>query len=72
MQKADLRVPAAGGLPTLAEVWQAGWRDAHLGHVPDALLASRDRTTFLARLDAEPETLGAPVTAQVDRFDNAL
>ena len=68
MQKADLRVPAAGELPTLAEVW----RDAHLGHVPDALLACRDRATFLARLDAEPETLGAPVTAQVDRFDNAL
>ncbi|WP_327109682.1 hypothetical protein OHB12_17530 [Nocardia sp. NBC_01730] len=29
----------------IAEVWHHGWRDAHLGYVPDALLTVRPRRT---------------------------
>jgi GNAT superfamily N-acetyltransferase len=32
--------------PAVAEIWRRGWRDAHLGHVPDELLAARTDTSF--------------------------
>jgi GNAT superfamily N-acetyltransferase len=33
----------------VAEIWYRGWRDGHLGHVPDALLAARTRGSFESR-----------------------
>lgn len=30
----------------IAEIWHAGWRDGHLGRVPDDLLAVRTRESF--------------------------
>ena len=34
---------------TIAEIWRIGWRDAHLGNVPAALVAARTDESFLAR-----------------------
>jgi len=33
----------------LAELWHAGWRDAHLGHVPEELARARTEESFRAR-----------------------
>lgn len=30
----------------IATIWHDGWRDGHLGHVPDALVAVRTRESF--------------------------
>lgn len=32
--------------PEVARVWRAGWLDAHVGHVPDALMAERTESYF--------------------------
>jgi GNAT superfamily N-acetyltransferase len=34
----------------IAAIWHAGWRDGHLGHVPDALLPHRRLEHFRARV----------------------
>jgi len=36
----------------LAAIWHAGWRDGHLGHVPDELVAVRTPENFRARAAA--------------------
>jgi GNAT superfamily N-acetyltransferase len=33
----------------LAAIWQAGWRDGHLGLVPEDLVAARTKESFRAR-----------------------
>ena len=40
-------VPADG--PAVAAIWQAGWRDGHLGLVPDELLDVRTEVSFRTR-----------------------
>jgi GNAT superfamily N-acetyltransferase len=35
--------------PAVAEIWRTGWRDGHLGHVPDELLAARTDESFDVR-----------------------
>jgi ribosomal protein S18 acetylase RimI-like enzyme len=35
--------------PYVAEIWNAGWRDGHLGGVPDELVAARTRDSFHKR-----------------------
>jgi ribosomal protein S18 acetylase RimI-like enzyme len=32
--------------PAVAEIWRSGWRDGHLGHVPDELLTVRTDSSF--------------------------
>ncbi len=34
---------------TVAEIWRLGWRDGHLGHVPEELVAVRTPESFLTR-----------------------
>ncbi|MEU2123004.1 GNAT family N-acetyltransferase [Nocardia niwae] len=46
----------------VAEIWYHGWRDAHLGNVPDTLLAVRPRDSFDTRA---AERVGATVVATV-------
>ncbi|MCA2215042.1 GNAT family N-acetyltransferase [Jidongwangia harbinensis] len=47
---APLIRPATGAdAPQIATVWYAGWRDGHLGHVPDALVAVRTPESFRTR-----------------------
>ena len=33
----------------IAAIWRLGWRDAHLGHVPDELVVARTPESFLSR-----------------------
>jgi GNAT superfamily N-acetyltransferase len=60
----QLRPAATTDTAAIVDVWFTGWREAHLGHVPDALLAHRSEQTFRARL---PEILGTTTVAAVDR-----
>ena len=40
--------PSAPDVDEVAAVWYAGWRESHLGNVPDALLAHRSPERFRA------------------------
>jgi len=42
--------PADAG--RVAAIWQAGWRDGHLGHVPEELVAARTPENFRTRAAA--------------------
>ena len=44
-----LRPATPQDLPAIVEVWSAAWRDGHVGHVPDELLAVRDSAYFTAQ-----------------------
>jgi ribosomal protein S18 acetylase RimI-like enzyme len=35
--------------PAVAEIWRRGWRDGHLGNVPEELLAARTDSSFDTR-----------------------
>jgi GNAT superfamily N-acetyltransferase len=59
----QLRPAATTDTDAIVDVWFTGWREAHLGHVPDALLAHRSEQTFRDRI---PEILGATTVATVD------
>lgn len=59
-----LRPAAPGDAREIVDVWFTGWREAHLGHVPDALLAHRSEQTFRARI---PAIVGTTTVATVDR-----
>lgn len=58
-----LRAATPADVDVLAALWHAGWREAHLGHVPDALLAHRTLDAFRARL---PEILDTVTVAAAD------
>ena len=45
----DIRPATADDAAALVDIWHAGWHDAHRGHVPDALCATRDRGFFVER-----------------------
>lgn len=44
-----VRPAVAGDADAVAAIWYAGWRDGHLGHVPDALVAVRTEESFWTR-----------------------
>lgn len=41
-----IRPAESADAPEVARVWRAGWLDAHVGHVPDALMAERTESYF--------------------------
>jgi GNAT superfamily N-acetyltransferase len=45
----DLRPATAADAARVAAIWEQGWRDAHLGNVPDALVAVRTPESFGTR-----------------------
>ena len=45
----DLRPARPDDVPAVGAIWAAGWRDGHLGHVPDALVAVRTPESFRVR-----------------------
>jgi GNAT superfamily N-acetyltransferase len=47
----------------VADIWYHGWRDGHLGHVPDELLAVRTEESFHVRA---PQRIGDTVVADVN------
>lgn len=62
----------AGGVEdaaTVAQIWRSGWRDGHLGHVPDALVEARGPQWFDTRaLELVAHTTVALVDEQVAGF----
>jgi GNAT superfamily N-acetyltransferase len=44
-------------------VWRAAWRDGHIGHVPDALIATRTEESFRTRAAA---LVGGTTVAEVE------
>ena len=58
-----VRAAGANDAESISTVWYAGWREAHLGHVPEALVAHRSPQHFRERI---PEILDATTVATVD------
>jgi GNAT superfamily N-acetyltransferase len=55
--------------PAIAAIWQLGWRDGHLGHVPAELTAARRADSFRARAaERIGDTTVAVVGGQVAGF----
>ncbi|MDQ7904470.1 hypothetical protein RB614_08025 [Phytohabitans sp. ZYX-F-186] len=44
-----IRAAEAGDAAAVAGIWHEGWRDGHLGHVPEALVAIRTEESFGVR-----------------------
>ena len=44
-----LRQATANDAPKIAEIWHLGWRDGHLGFVPEELVAARHEDSFRIR-----------------------
>jgi ribosomal protein S18 acetylase RimI-like enzyme len=44
-----LRPARSGDAAAIAVIWQDGWRDGHLGRVPEALVAARTPRSFRTR-----------------------
>jgi GNAT superfamily N-acetyltransferase len=57
-----LRAAKPDDVEAIATVWHTGWRDGHLGHVPEALVAHRELDEFRRRV---PDRL-ATTTVAVD------
>src|SRR5688572_3448823 len=65
----ELRPAHRHDVDAIVAIWHAGWRDAHLGHVPAALLAERGVRDLRARVPVRlPTTTVALVGSQVAGF----
>jgi ribosomal protein S18 acetylase RimI-like enzyme len=54
---------------TIAIVWHSGWRDGHIGHVPEALLPHRHLEDFRRRVPPRiPDSTVATIAGQVVGF----
>ncbi len=58
-----LRHADPADIEAIAAIWHDGWRDGHLGHVPDGVLAHRTLEGFRRRT---PPRLGQTTVATVD------
>ncbi|WP_326799719.1 GNAT family N-acetyltransferase [Streptomyces sp. NBC_01808] len=68
-EKPALRPARPGDAAAVARLWESAWRDAHLGHVSDALVAMRTPESFAARAAARvPETAVAEVGGEIAGF----
>ncbi|WP_370945942.1 N-acetyltransferase family protein [Amycolatopsis sp. cg5] len=57
-----LRPATSADVPAVAQIWRDGWRDAHLGNVPDGLVEVRTDESFGTRA---AEQVGETVVAIV-------
>jgi hypothetical protein len=57
----EIRLPGTSEAGAIAELWHAGWHDAHAGLVPEALTRVRTRESFAARLPSIWRGSGSPV-----------
>jgi len=65
----ELRPATADDAPAIARIWYFGWRDGHLGHVADELVALRTRESFDQRAAARvADTVVATVDGAVAGF----
>lgn len=58
-----LRPAEPADAPAIAEIWEAGWHDAHDGNVPEELTRARDSGSFRVRA---AERIGDTTVALVD------
>jgi len=58
-----LRPATADDARAIARIWHDGWRDGHVGHVPEELHAHRGLDAFEARV---PPRLATTTVAEVD------
>ena len=66
---AVLRPAVADDADTVAEIWHSGWRDGHLGHVPEEAYAHRTLASFRRRTPAQlPATTVAVLGEEVVGF----
>lgn len=64
-----LRPATPDDIETIATLWHSGWRDGHLGHVPEALLEHRHYADFLRRVPPRIlETTVATIAGEVVGF----
>jgi ribosomal protein S18 acetylase RimI-like enzyme len=64
-----LRPARADDAETIAEIWRQGWRDGHLGHVPQELVDIRTEASFATRsLERIPDATVATVDGAVVGF----
>ncbi|MET0424614.1 MAG: GNAT family N-acetyltransferase [Actinoplanes sp.] len=69
MSPVDLRPARPTDAAAVATIWHDGWRDGHLGHVPDELAALRTPDSFRTRAtDRVPDTTVADVAGEVAGF----
>lgn len=52
MNPPTLRPGTPADASAVADLWHAGWHDAHAGHVPDGLTAARTLPAFRTRAEA--------------------
>ena len=65
----SIRAAREADAAVIASIWETGWRDAHLGHVPEALVRARTTETFLSRsVDHIAHTLVATANDAVVGF----
>ncbi|MGX6604736.1 GNAT family N-acetyltransferase [Micromonosporaceae bacterium Da 78-11] len=65
----ELRPARPGDAAAVAAVWAQGWRDGHVGNVPDALVAARIPESFRTRAaDRIADTTVAEVDGEVAGF----
>lgn len=68
-ERVTLRAATPGDAPAIADVWWRGWRDGHLGNVPDALVRDRTEASFGVRaLPRTADTVVAIVDGAVAGF----
>lgn len=58
-----LRPATPDDMPRIADLWHAGWHDAHPGHVPEELTVARTLAEFHQRA---PHRVGDTTVAEVD------
>lgn len=63
MSPAALRQAQDDDAKAVAKIWYDGWRDGHLGYVPDDLVAIRTKESFKSRAS---DRVGDTVVAVVD------
>jgi ribosomal protein S18 acetylase RimI-like enzyme len=79
----QIRPAEESDVPEVARVWRAGWLDAHVGHVPDALMAERTESYFtqtaadvvdttLIAVDDDGSTLGVALVHEDELFQLAV
>ncbi|WP_326558555.1 GNAT family N-acetyltransferase [Micromonospora sp. NBC_01796] len=69
MSAVSLRSATPADAEVVARVWWDGWRDGHLGHVPEALVAVRTAESFRVRAAGRvADTVVAEVAGQLAGF----
>ncbi|WBB61476.1 GNAT family N-acetyltransferase [Streptomyces sp. WMMC500] len=72
-EKPVLRPARPGDAAAVAGIWRSAWRDAHLGHVSEELVAMRTPESFAARAAARvPDTAVAEVGGEIAGFVTAV